>query len=637
MLRGIHKASSGWLGKGIMTVIMGLLAISFAIWGIGDIFRGFGRSTFATIGDTEIGIVHFRNFYNDKINQLGRRVGRPINPEQARALGLDRQILGELVAETTLDEKAKQLKLGVSDAEISNRIMADPNFQGVNGQFDRGRFQELIRQAGFTEPRFVQEQRQLTLRRQIALSLTGDLKAPVTAQSVANLFRNEKRNADVLALGAAQAGDIPPPTPEQLSKYFEERKASFRAPETRKIVLLLLTPAEQARWATVSDEDAKAYYEQRKADYGTPERRHLRQIVFPNAEEAKAASEKIAKGASFDDIVKERGLSESDVDLGTVGKRDIIDPTVADAAFALKDGEVSQPVEGRFGTVILQASQIEPARQRPYEEVAPAIKTTIAQQRARNEINELRDKIEDDRAAGATLAETASKLKLATRTIDAIDRSGRDAAGNPVPNLPQGVDVINAAFNSDVGVDSEALQIPGGGFLWYDVVAINRSRERTLDEVRDQVETRWKNDEIAARLKAKADDMLGKLKGGATLAQVAAENNLTTQPMADLQRGQPKPPLSAAAVEDIFRTAKGAASTTEGDQPATRVVFVVTAVNDPKLDAQAPETKQLADALGRGYGENILSEYVAKLESELGVHVNQSALQQIVGGGSGTN
>src|SRR4051794_34862826 len=192
MLRGIHKASSGWVGKGIMAVVMGLLVISFAIWGIGDIFRGFGQSSFAEIGSATISTDQFRNYYNDRLNQLGRRTGRPITPDQARALGLDRQILGQLVAETALDQRAKQLRLGVSDAEISQKIMSEAGFQGLNGKFDRARFEKTIRDAGFTEPRFVREQRELTVRRQIALSLTGDLKPSLTAQKAIDRFRNEK-------------------------------------------------------------------------------------------------------------------------------------------------------------------------------------------------------------------------------------------------------------------------------------------------------------------------------------------------------------------------------------------------------------------------------------------------------------
>jgi peptidyl-prolyl cis-trans isomerase D len=634
MLRGIQKASSGWLGRSILGVVMGLIAISFAIWGIGDIFRGFGSRTLATIGGTDIGIEQFRYYYSDKINQLGRRVGRVITPDQARALGIDRQIVGELVAETTLDEKAKQLKLGVSDSEISRRIMSDPAFQGVNGQFDRNRFIDLIRNAGYTEQRFVQEQRQVMLRRQLALSLTGDFKVPLAAQNALNLFQNEKRSADVVLLGEAQAGEIAAPTPEVLQQYFEERKALFRAPETRKVVLLSLTPAEQARWSTVSDEDARAYYEQRKAEYGTPEKRHLRQIVFPNPSDAAAAADKIAKGATFDDIIKDRELKESDVDLSVVAKTEVIDPAVADAAFALKQGETSAPVTGRFGTSIVQVKEIQPGRQQPYEEVAATIKNTIATSRARTEIAELRDKIEDERAAGSTLAETAAKLKLASRTIEAVDRSGRDSAGSVVPEIAQNRELLAAIFNSDVGADSEPVQVQGGGFVWFDVVSVTRSRERNLDEVKAQVETRWKNDEIAARLKTKADEMVAAIKSGTPIAKVAADNQLKVESVADLQRNEPKPPVSGAALQEIFQLAKGAPGTAEGDAPATRLVFVVTAIEEPKLEANAPEASQIAQTLERSYTEDMLAQYVAKLESEIGVYINQGALQQIVGGGT---
>jgi peptidyl-prolyl cis-trans isomerase D len=637
MLRGIQKASSGWLGKAVMAVVMGLIAVSFAIWGIGDIFRGFGRSTLATIGSTEIGIEQFRYYYTDKISQLGRQFNRSITPDQARSLGLDRQIIGELVAETVLDEKARQLKLGVSNEEISRRITSDPTFQGLNGSFDRSRFEQIIRQAGYTEPRFVQEQRQTSLRRQVALSLTGGLKAPTTAQNALNIFQNEKRAADVVALGAAQAGNIAEPTPEALGKYFEERKAAFRAPETRKVSVLTLTPDEQARWATISDDDAKAYYEQRKSDFGTAEKRHLRQIIFANADEANAAAEKIKSGTTFEDLVKARELKESDVDLGIVTKANVIDPTVADAAFALKEGEVSAPIAGQFGTVLIEAVKVESGQHQSFEQASPAIKRTLATAKARSEINALRDKVEDDRAAGSTLAETAAKLKLNSRTIEAVDRSGRDAAGNPIGDLPRNVELINAVFNTDVGVDSEALQVPGGGFVWYDVVAINRSRERTLDEVKAQVEARWKNDEIAARLKAKADDMLGKLKAGTPLADAAAENKLTVQKIADIQRRQAKPPFSAAGVDTVFATAKGQSNTTEGDNPATRLVFIVTDVSEPKLDPAAPQSGQIAERLTRGYSDDLLAEYVGRLETDLGVRINQQALQQIVGGGTGQN
>lgn len=358
MLRGIQKASTNWLGKSILFVVMGLLVVSFAIWGIGDIFRGFGLSTVAKIGKTEISIEQFRNYYNDRLQQLGRRIGRPLTPDQARALGLDRQLMGQLIAETTLDEKARELRLYLSDAEIARLITEDKNFAGPSGQFDRNRFEQLIRNANFTEARYVAEQRRLLTRRQLAETVSGGITPPNTALQAIFRFQGEERTIEYMMLGPAQAGTIAAPTPEQLSAYFNEHKALFRAPEYRKIALVSLTPAEQARWQTVPDAEARKVYDDNLDKYGTPEQRQLRQILFPNMEEARAAADKIAKGATFTAIAAERGMKESDTELGTVAKSALVDPAIANAAFALKEGEVSAPVQGRFGAVILQAVKI---------------------------------------------------------------------------------------------------------------------------------------------------------------------------------------------------------------------------------------------------------------------------------------
>jgi len=630
MLRGIHKATSNWFGKAVMAAVMGLLVVSFAIWGIGDIFRGFGLNSALKIGNTEISIEQFRQYYTERLQQLSRQVGRPITPDQARATGIDRQVLSQLVAETTLDEQAKALRLGIGNDEIASRITNDPSFRGLNGQFDRTRFVEIIRQAGFTEGRFVEEQRRVILRRQIALSIGGEFNVPVTAMAALNQYQNEKRAIEYLALGPAQAGDIPAPTPEVLSKFFEERKVLFRAPEYRKITLLSMSPADLAKPDAVSDADAKTYYEQHKASYGTPERRELHQIIFPNPEEAAAAHERIAKGASFADLAKERGLKDSDTDVGMVTKAEVIDPAVADAAFALKADEVSTPVQGRFGTVLLQVGKIEPGNQKTYEEVAPQIKREIAENRAKTEIGNLRDKFEDERAAGATLAETAKKLGLKSRTIDAVDRSGRGPDGKPIADLPKSPDAIAAGFGSDVGVDNDPLQLPNGGYLWYDVTGITPARERTLDEVKDQVETRWRDDEIAKRLQAKTDDMLGKFKAGTTLTQLATESGLKVVTAADLQRGKPGGFAPAKLVDTAFKSPKGVPASAEGDQVTLRFVFRVTDVVDATLDPIA--SKAIATSLQNSYTDDIIGAYVTRLENDFGVTLNQQALTQVFGG-----
>ena len=617
-----------------MAAVMGVIAISFAIWGIGDIFRGFGRNAVATIGGTEISIEQFRQFYNDRLQQLGRQAGRPITPDEARARGLDRQLLAQLVAETTIDEQAKQLRLGIDSAEIAKRITSDPSFRGANGQFDRQRFEQIIRQAGFSESRFIEEQRRSMLRRQLAQSVTGDLKVPATALAALNQYQNEKRQIDYVALEAAQAGDVPAPIPEVLNKYFDERKTLFRAPEYRNITLLSLAPSDLAKPDAVTDTDAKAYFEQHKDSYGKPEKREVRQIVFQKPEEAADARERITKGAKFDDIAKERQLKESDTDLGMVAKSDIIDPAVADAAFSLKPGETSAPVKGRFGTVLLQVGKIEPGEEKTYEQVAAQIKREMAESRAKSDVGNLRDKIEDERAAGSTLAETAKKLGIKSVSIEAVDRSGRGLDGKPVTGLPQTPNVISAAFAGDVGVDTDPLQLPGGGYLYYDVTGVTPSRERPLEEVKDQVTARWRDDEIAKRLQAKADDLVGKLKAGTSFAQAASEAGLNVQTAKDLQRGKSGGFIPAKTIEAVFRTPKGTPATAEGGKETERFVFRVTDVVDPPFEAGTPQGQAITTTLQNSYTDDLVSEYIARLENDFGVTVNPSALNQVVGGGS---
>src|ERR1700737_4914389 len=333
MLRGLRKASSNWLGKTIMAVVMGILIVSFGIWGIADIFRGFGQSTLAKVGHTEISLNQFRQLYTDRLQQIGRQFGRPLTMEQARACGFDRQVLQQTIAEAALDEDARRLGLGQSDAETMRLIFSDPNFKGVGGPFDPPRFQATIRQFGFSEQRYVADQRRVSLRRQIAGTISAGLEPPKVLIEALSRFRNEQRSIEYVKLDAAQAGTIDPPSPETLAGYFDDHKTQFRAPEYRKISFVAIKPEEIGKWSEVSDDDARKLFEQRRGRLGTPQQRQVPQIVFPTAEEALAARNRLTSGLSFDDLAKERGLNPTDVDLGMIAKSAIIEPAIRDGAF----------------------------------------------------------------------------------------------------------------------------------------------------------------------------------------------------------------------------------------------------------------------------------------------------------------
>ncbi len=518
-----------------MAVVMGVLIISFGIWGIADIFRGFGQSTLATVGHIDISAEGFRQTYTDRLQQISRQFGRPLTMDQARAFGLDRQVLQQTIAEAALDEETRRLRLGMSDEEVLRMIYSDPNFKAANGAFDPSRFAAAIRQFGYSEARYIADQRRVSLRRQIAGSISAGLAPSGVMIDALSRFQNEQRSIAYVKLDAAQAGTIDPPSPEALASYFDEHKIQFRAPEYRKIAFVAIDPEDIGKWSEISDDDARKLFEARRDTLGTPEKREVSQIVFPNMEEAMAARTRIGSGTSFDDIAKERNLKPSDVELGTVSKSEIIDPAIAAAAFALPTGEVSQPVQGQFGVAIVKIGKIEPGVEVPYASVAQGLKKEIATERARKQVGDLRDKMEDERGGGASVIEAAQKLGLTAVTVDAVDRSGRTPNGQAAGNIPQGLDVVTQAFNSDVGVDNDPISFKGG-YVWYDVLGITPSRERNLDEVKDQVEAKWREDQIASRLRTKATEMVQKLDQGGKLEDEATAAGLKVETAAGFKR-----------------------------------------------------------------------------------------------------
>ncbi|MGP9810773.1 SurA N-terminal domain-containing protein [Rhodopseudomonas sp. NSM] len=629
MLRGIRNASSNWVGKTIMMIVMGVLILSFAVWGIADIFRGFGRSTLATIGDTEITTEQFRQTYNDRLQQIGRQFGRPLTPDQARAFGIDRQVLQQVIAEAALDEDARRLGLGQSDEETMKSILNDPNFKGVGGAFDPNRFQQVIRQFGFTEQRYIAEQRKVALRRQIAGTVTAGLVPSTTMLQVASQFQNEQRAIEYLKLTDAQVGTIEPPSSEALAAYYDDHKTQFRAPEYRKVAFLTVTPESIAKWTDVSDADARKLFDERKDKLSTPEKRQIAQIVFPNGEEAQAARGKIAEGASFDDVAAQRGLKPADVELGLVSKTEMLDPAVANAAFALPLNEVSQPIQGAFGTALVRVSKIEPGVQPSYESLAPTIKRDVALERARAKVQELHDKMEDARAGGANVIEAAKTLGLNAVTIEAVDRSGRGPDGQPVKDIPQGLELATAAFNSDVGVDTESINYQNG-YVWFDVLGVTPSRERSLDEVKDQVEARWRTEQVSSRLRTMAAEMVQKLGTAGKLAEVAPQG-VKVETATGLKREGTATGVPATVVEAVFRTPKDAFGQSQGGTGNEWFVYRVTDVTIPPVDLASAETKKLKDALVQRMNDEQVGEYIAWVEKQIGTKINQQAVAQATG------
>ena len=634
MMKGLRTAGQTWLGKTVIAVLFGFLIVSFAIWGINDIFRGGQRLTIAKVGDAEISAEAFRTTYQSELQQMIRRSRQSITAQQARAMGLDTQVLSRMVTETTLDQKARDLGLKVSDQLIVRTVSEDPNFKGPSGQFDRTRFDYYLSERGLNEQGFVREQHGALTRLHLADAIAGSLKVPIAAQEAVHRYGAERRAAVYFILPAASAGEIPAPTDEQLQSFYNERKAAFRAPEYRTANVIAISPETIAKPGEVSDDEARKRYEQVKATrFGSPERRTVEQIVFPTREEAEAAFARIKEGASFEAVAAEKNIDPKNLELGTFAKSEMIDPAVADAAFALAPGAVSGPVQGRFGTVLVRVTNVAPESVKPYEEVAAEVKREIALERARNAINDVHDKVEDQRASARPLPEIAKEQGLPVIALPAIDRSGKDKAGNPIENLPEREALLTAIFGSDIGVDNEALRTRNGGYVWYEVTGIEPARERALAEVRDQVAEQWRAEEISRRMAEKARGFVERLNKGEAIETVAADAGAEVKAATDLARRAAKGELSTEAVNRIFTVPVGhAASAETGDN--VRAIFKVTAATVPPFVTTTQEAQRIAEQLRLFLADDLIAQYVKQAQQDLGVRIYQDAFRRAVGGES---
>lgn len=634
MLRGMRAAHNTWIGRIIMALVMGFISFSFAIWGIGDIFSGFGGNTIAKVGRTEISVDAFRNAYQTQLEQLQQQAGRAITNDEGHARGIDAQVLSKLVTDALLDEQARALGLAMSDKEVAQSVIDDPQFAGPTGKFDAATFQGILRDNGFTEQTFAREQRSVYLRREIGGAIAGDMPVPQAALDAVHRFNAETRSIDYFVLPELAAGNIPAPTDQDLQKYFDDRRPNFRAPEYRKLVVLSVTPASVADPKAVSDADALALYDRVKGDrYGAPEKRDVQQIVFPSAEEASAAAAKLTAGESFAAIAADRKLAEKDIDLGTVAKNDILDQKIAAAAFSLPEGGVSGPIQTQFGVALVHVVKIIPENVKAFADVKGALKDEIAADRAKATVNKIHDQIEDERTSGKALADAAKTAGLDVMTIDAVDATGHDKSGAELPNLPDRDALLRASFASDIGVDNDTLSTRDGGYVWYEVAGIEPAHDQTLQDVKDEVTKDWHDDQVTSALASKAADLVKEIDAGTTVdAAAAAAGGLPVVHVNDAKRNGAAD-LPAGVVAQIFNVQVDAAGSAAG-AGLSRVVFKVLDSVVPSRDPESAESKADEAQLQAGLSEDLLGEYLAKLQTDAGVTVNQAALSNAMGGGT---
>lgn len=631
MLQTLRSGAAGWVAK-IFLVVLGL---SFAVWGIEDIFRiGGGAKNAATVGEAKISVEDYRQAYMNELRRIGQQAKREITPEMARMAGIGEQVLGNLVNEAAMDQKIKALNLSVSDDEVVREIQDDEMFRGPTGQFDRSTFQAILSQNNLNENRYLELQRQFSVRRQLTEALTANLEAPQVFKQALHAYNTDSRSITFVGVKAEEPSAVPAPTADQLKAFFDQRKANFSAPEYRKVAILSLDPKTIAQGLQIPEAELKAYYDANQPRYADMEKRSIEQITFPSIEAAKKASDEIKSGNKlFEQIMIEQNMKLEDVFLGNLTKAEMFDQKIADVAFSLQPRQVSEPVQGTYATVLLRVTGVQQQQLKKFDDVKEEIRLVMAEERAKRDVLSQHDKIDEARLGGATLEEAAKTVGLTVREIPAIDRSGNAPDGKPVADVPMSDKVLESAFQTGQGDIASTLQ-DGDAYAWIDVRGITPPRERSFDEAKAAVELRWREEEVAKRVDARAAAAIADLKAGKTFDQVAGGLKTGVE-QAETTRLGGAPSISPEQGKAIFQTAVDGFGQTPADGNGGRLVYKVTAENERPFDpSKAGESADQIEKLSQSMGNDVVTALVRQLRDQLGTNIDAAAVAQVTGGGA---
>jgi peptidyl-prolyl cis-trans isomerase D len=632
MLDALRRGAQGWLAK----FLFAILIVSFGVfWNVADVFRGFGRGSIAKVGETEVTVTDFQRAFQNKLRSLTLQDGGRLTTEQALMLRLDRQALNELIAQASVKSHAEKLGLSLSDEALAEGVKNDPNFFGADGKFSRLGFDGLLRQLGLTEQGFLAVRRDDEVRGQISDALSSSVVVPKPMVEDLHKWREETRTIEQVQIDAMKAV-VPDPDEAKLKETYEAQKAEFMTPEYRKIALLVLSVDALKSGITLSDHELKTYYTDHKATYDKPERRRIQQIPFKDKAAAEAARKEIVDGKkNFLDVAKAAGATETDVSLGMVSKSQLIDPKIADAAFALERDKISDVIEGRFTTVLLRAIEIEAGKESTFDEVRDKVRDKLAGERAEVLIQERFDLVEEGRNAGKTLKEIGEEQKLRFFDVEAVDSKNTTPDGKTAIDIPDAAIALKEVFATPVGTQPEAVELPGSTYAWFDVLSVTEPKQKPFEEIKDQVKTVYIDKEKSRLLNDLAQKLVDRLKSGETFEKIAADAGGKSEVSETIKRHHSPPGLTVEAVKQAFSLPKDGAGYAQTSDQASRIVFQVKDIATAGTPTKE-ETDKLSKELAEQLANDDLIAYVNALKADLKVHINEAELARATGAATGT-
>jgi peptidyl-prolyl cis-trans isomerase D len=501
----------------VVQVILLLLVIPFAIWGIESYTTGAGaRDTVATVNGSEISQREFEEQYRVQQEQVRRMFGGQVDPAMLDSPQARRALLDSMIGQRLVANEAARNHLLMSREAVIEAITSAPEFQ-ENGKFSAALYTGYLQSRGLSDARNVAElQSQLPLSRFVAALTESAIPSKAVAARVAAL-ESQRREISDARISVQQFLSQVKIDEAKLKAYYDANAAEFQSPERVRAEYVVLSAESLAKAEPVTEEEVRKAYEARAAAFKVEEQRRARHILVKDKAQAdKVLAEAKAAPARFAELAKQHSQdtasSGNGGDLGVVTREALVSPKLADAVFGMKEGEL-QVVETEFGAHVVQVTAIQAGKSKPLEEVRAELTAELSKQKGQRKFAEVAESFTNMvYEQSESLKPVAERFKLPVQTSGWIARSGRPESG--VLDNPK---LVSALFSGDAirnKRNTDAVEVAQGTLVAARVLEHQPAAQRKFEEVKDEIAQLLRQREASELALKDGTAKLEKLKKG---------------------------------------------------------------------------------------------------------------------------
>ena len=626
-----HKV---WLQWSLVLVVLAFI-IAYIPTFVSSTGTASSGETVAVVEGRQITSDEFKRTYTAQLQAYRSAYGGQMNDQLLKQLGIEQQILQQMVDEQASLAEAERLGIRVSDDEVRQRIFAIPAFQ-ENGHFiGDQRYQQLLRmqRPPLSPSDFENGIRQTLLVEKLRASLTDWLSIADKELEQEYRRRNDKVKLAVVSFPADKFRAQATASDQEVAAYFDGHKNEFKIPEKRKIRYLLIDLDAMRAKVTVPPADVERAYNDNIEQYSTPEQVRASHILLKTEGKddaaVKAKAEDILKqakgGADFGELAKKYSEDEGsaknggDLDYFTRGK---MVPEFDEVAFTLQPGQVSDLVKSQFGYHIIKVTDKKAGTRRTLADMRQQLTDQLAFERAQIQAGELASSLEKQISKPADLDKVAKAQGLT------VQESGFFAKDEPIMGLGPSPEAAARAFEMKIGDVSPALRA-ARGFVFVTPTAKQDPYVPKLEEVKDRVRDEVVKNKARDLARQKAAEVAAKLKGAADFDKAAKAAGLDVKTTESITRDAPIPDLgnAPAVTEAAFKLSAGSVSDPIPTDNGAAIVKVVE--KQESSPAEYSQTKDkfrdeiLAERRNRFFGA-----YMVKAKQRMKIEVNREALQK---------